>query len=167
MARAGGAFTGILGTYLFPYLNARLGLVHTNIAAAWGFVLCIVPISLIDLPGDTMGTGRAHAMLFAIVISRVCLWCFDLANVQTMQEAVAENARGEINAAQEAMCQLMELVMATLAIFFSGTFRFLVFASALGVSSAAAIITVWSGRHRHVAPNFKEHLSEIPLQTAA
>merc|ERR1712110_234402 len=89
---------------------------------------------------------RAHDMLAAIVLSRIFLWCFDLANVQVMQESIAENSRGEINSMQGSTCQLMELIMATLGLFFSApaSFPVLFYASAFGVGMAALFVTFWA-----------------------
>lgn len=148
-SRGAGAFAGILGTFLFPPLRRMLGVVPTNMIAAWFFVVCIDPISLLYLPSYTGGLlFRAEAMLGVIVVSRIFLWCFDLSNVQIMQETVEENVRGEMNATQTATCQFMELLMATLALFCSSNFHVLVFSSALGVTMAAIVLTIWALRKR-------------------
>lgn len=145
-SRGCGAFTGIVGTFIFPKLCSRLGLVPANIVEAWAFVGCILPISLLYI-GDT-GTVHAYALLTAIVLSRVFLWGFDLANVQLMQEMVEESARGELNGMQSATCNVMEFVMAILGLFCTSrnNFRVLVFASGGGVTCAALVITLWAVR---------------------
>jgi len=152
-ARAGGAFTGIVGARIFPYLCGACGLVPANVIEAWAFVCCIVPISLLYIGGDHEAY-RAYLLLGAIVISRVFLWGFDLANVQTMQEFVEEDVRGEINGMQSAACNIMEFVMAILGMFCTSrqNFRILVFSSGGGVTCAAIIITLWAVTRRREPP---------------
>lgn len=153
-ARGGGAFTGILGTMIFPLLRSYLGLVGANIVEAWAFVLCIVPTALqyIESPSEIPGDDapRAHFLLFGIVLSRLFLWGFDLANTQLMQEMVNADTRGEINGMQAATCNIMELVMSSLALLCTshGSFRVLVFASGGGVTCAAVILTIWAWTRR-------------------
>lgn len=148
-ARGCGAFTGMLGTVMFPCVRSKLGPVRSNVFAAWAFVLCILPISLLYIDPNHW-SARAYLLLCAIVVSRIFLWCFDLANVQLMQETVEEDCRGEINGMQDATCNVMELIMATIALFCTAhsQFRILVFASGGGVTLAAVLITLWAMTRR-------------------
>jgi len=145
-ARGGGALTGMAGTFLFPRLRNSFGVISSNVIAAWLFVACIWPICALYLFDMLADDVRAHFMLGAIVFSRIFLWCFDLANVQVMQECIPEASRGEINSMQGATCQLMELAMATLGLFFYGpsTFATLFYSSAFGVGMAAVLVTLWA-----------------------
>eukprot|EP00929_Paragymnodinium_shiwhaense_P037665 TRINITY_DN20028_c0_g1_i1.p1 TRINITY_DN20028_c0_g1~~TRINITY_DN20028_c0_g1_i1.p1 ORF type:complete len:454 (-),score=52.72 TRINITY_DN20028_c0_g1_i1:395-1756(-) len=144
LSRGGGAIAGILGTYLFPCANKKLGLTGTSLVAAWAFAACIDPISsLYTTTASTHSVALAYSMLTAIVVSRTFLWMFDLANVQVLQESVSELERGQINSMQGATCQFMELLMSALAIPFADDFRVLFFASAGGVTMAAVLLTLW------------------------
>lgn len=146
VARGGGALMGLLGTVLFTFLRTQLGLIPASLVSAWAFAGCIVPISLLYIDSAEYWPLRSYLLLGAIVVSRVFLWCFDLSNVQMMQETVAEDSRGELNGMQAATCQVMELVMSFLSLFCTapGQFRFLVFASAAGVSMAAVLLSLWA-----------------------
>lgn len=154
VARGLGGLFGILGTHIFPHMRKALGVYWAGVVAAFAFVICIDPIS-ISYYGvtDSGGASRAYVMLMAIVVSRMFLWCFDLANAQTMQECIADDQRGEVNSMQNATCTLMELMMATAALFCSNDFPVLIVASALGVTTAALILTLWSCRHSPIAFN--------------
>lgn len=147
-ARGGGAITGMLGTFLFPRLRAALGVIAANVVSSWLFVACIWPICGMYFFEMFSDQTRAHLMLCAIVVSRIFLWSFDLANVQVMQESIAESSRGQINAMQGATCQLMELLMATLGLFYFSPSNFptLFYCSAGGVGMAALLVTLWAAR---------------------
>lgn len=147
-ARGFGAVTGIMGTYLFPRLRQWTGVATTSVISVWAFVFVVAPISVLFINTDEFWPLRSYVMLLAILFSRLFLWSVDLANQMIMQETVSEESRGEVNAMQGATCQVMELMMTILSLFFSSmwTFRFLVFASVGGVSLAALTITSWASR---------------------
>jgi len=149
LSRGGGAVTGILGTFLFPVLLHRFGLITASLIACWAFAICVVPISVLYLPVP-VGALRGYSMLVAIVVSRTFLWCFELSNIQTMQQWVADGERGVLNATQFAMTQVIGLLMATIALFSADSFHILVFASAIGVGMAPIILTLWARRSTSV-----------------
>jgi iron-regulated transporter 1 len=114
-SRGAGALLGIVGTFVFPCLvRCSSSVANTGAASIWLFWLFILPagvsfaIDAFNGVDSTIGGLRVspYLMLATVALSRVWLWCFDLAECQIMQEMVDENERGTMNAVQTAMYQV-------------------------------------------------------------
>uniref|UniRef100_A0A7S2VSX8 Solute carrier family 40 member n=1 Tax=Zooxanthella nutricula TaxID=1333877 RepID=A0A7S2VSX8_9DINO len=117
VARSAGALGGILGTWIWPRLQARLGTLPGAAASLWLFVVCLAPV-----PAGLLGSPTL--MLVLVVMSRPFLWAFDLAMVSVIQEQVPASWRGKAAGLQAVACQLFELAISALAMAFSGHDRF-------------------------------------------
>eukprot|EP00928_Gymnodinium_smaydae_P033326 TRINITY_DN23902_c0_g1_i1.p1 TRINITY_DN23902_c0_g1~~TRINITY_DN23902_c0_g1_i1.p1 ORF type:complete len:469 (-),score=62.09 TRINITY_DN23902_c0_g1_i1:562-1932(-) len=109
MAKSVSALTGLVGTFVWPRLRTRFGMLKGAGVALWMFVLTLAPVlpSLVWSP---------YPMLLCIGCSRVFLWAFDLSMVSVLQELVPCGFRGRAAGAQSLVCQLFELAISTLAV---------------------------------------------------
>jgi len=117
VVRSVGALAGILGTWLWPRLQARLGTLPGASVALWLFVLCLAPVPA------TLAWSPSP-MLLLVSLSRPFLWAFDLAMVSVLQELVPARWRGKAAGLQAVACQLFELAISALAVALSGSERF-------------------------------------------
>lgn len=141
--RSAGALAGMIGTWLWPWLHRRLGLLPGAATALWTFVLVLTPVAPL-LPRSP------YWMLLLVTLSRPFLWSFDLANVSVLQELVPPAQRGAWAGAQAVVCQLMELAISALAVAWSSadSFPALAAASFVSVLSAGILFTVCSLVHQ-------------------
>lgn len=126
-ARSAGAFAGLLGTFLWPYIQSRMG---TPRGAAIALLAFIVVVGA-ALPGLRMSPGVA---LMFVTLSRPFLWTFDLAMVSILQDFVPVHWRGKAAALQAVACELFELLIAAAAIALPNSEQFWALA---GISFAA------------------------------
>jgi len=132
VARSAGALAGILGTWIWPRMQARLGTLPGAAAALWLFVACLAPA-----PASLLWSPAL--MLVFVVASRPFLWAFDLAMVSVLQEQVPSSWRGKAAGLQAVACQLFELAISALAVALSGHERFRALAGvSLGVLALSA-----------------------------
>ncbi|KAI8805120.1 Ferroporti-1 [Cladochytrium replicatum] len=129
-ARGASVVTGLLGAAISPFLINRTGLVLTGVVAVWSQALSLIPavfalwmwnISSDDKSGSDW---QAHVFVASVVVSRVGLWLFDLAQTQIMQERVAEDERGVVNGVQVAIQNLFELGSMASTMVFSDPMQF-------------------------------------------
>ena len=144
-----------MGTFVFPCLLRCIGSVpQTGAVSLWAFWLFIMPagvsfaIDAINGVDSTIGGLRVspYLMLVTVALSRIWLWCFDLAECQIMQEWVEENERGTMNSVQTAMYQVFWVLLSVQGMALSDPSDFFVLAilSVATVFCAALIFTAWA-----------------------
>ena len=89
--------------------------------------------------------GSVWIFLACLVLSRVGLWTFDLAERQIMQEFVPEEKRGIINSVEFSLTNVFSLLSFGLGIVWSQPEQFgvIVIISFCAVSLAAVLYTIW------------------------
>ncbi|KAL7690757.1 putative 8-oxoguanine DNA-glycosylase, DNA glycosylase, major facilitator superfamily [Plasmopara halstedii] len=149
ISRGAGAITGLVGTIIFSYLQTHFKRVqHIAILSVWLFWLCLTPIPLIFILAKESITSD-YVMLICVVISRAWLWCTDLAETQIMQEWIAPDQRGAINAMQTALSQFFYILIQFSGIIFHDPHQFeaLVFFSLTAVLASALGFTYWGVKY--------------------
>lgn len=109
IARSVGAFAGLLGTWIWPCIQRRMGTPRGAATALLAFIFVVGAV----LPG--LRTSPGVALLF-VILSRPFLWAFDLAMVSILQDFVPVQWRGKAAALQAVACELFELLIATAAV---------------------------------------------------
>jgi iron-regulated transporter 1 len=140
-----GALFGLIGTLLFPILVRQMQSVErVAVLSVWLFWLTLLPVGAVFF---FKGESRASdfIMIGAVLVSRMWLWCTDLAETQIMQEWVEERQRGLINAMQMATSKVFYILILLTGLIFSDPRQFeaLVFMSIAAVGSAAIGFTAW------------------------
>ncbi|KAG7375316.1 hypothetical protein PHYBOEH_002833, partial [Phytophthora boehmeriae] len=150
-----GAFTGLLGTMIFPHLRSSMKRVErVAVLSVWVFWLCLAPVLLAFLlAGESVVSD--YLMLGCVAISRAWLWNTDLAETQIMQEWIAPNERGSINSMQTATSQFFFILIMLVSVVFHDPRQFetLVMFSLAAVFTSAVGITLWEikyGRKRDI-----------------
>ena len=87
-----------------------------------------------------------YAFVFCVVISRVGLWTFDLAETQIMQLGISEDERGVVNTSENSLTNVAEfaVLIATLLVARPEFFIILVLISIGCVQIAAIMYTLWA-----------------------
>jgi iron-regulated transporter 1 len=99
--RAAGALTGILATFLYPWLQKRLGILTIGMLGICHQLLCllvaVLPVLLyhMGLPGGWSQLGLLYCTLTGVALSRTGLWLFDLCVSQLLQDEVEHSELGE------------------------------------------------------------------------
>ena len=105
-SRGVGAVFGMGGTFLFPLVTGCFGgrFRQTGLVAVWLFWLLLLPSALSFL---WYGESRIsdYSVIGCMIISRVGLWMFDLAETQVMQEDVEPRHRATLNSVQTSLFQ--------------------------------------------------------------
>jgi iron-regulated transporter 1 len=146
-----GSIFGLLGTFVFPKLERWLGSVpRAGLFAIWLFWITLVPAAVILLTvGDCVESD--FALMTGMILARVGLWAFDLAERQIMQEWIDEADRGKVNGMQTSGTQLAYVCIQAAGIVFPDPKDFgqLVVFSILAVLAAALLYTLWMVRERN------------------
>jgi iron-regulated transporter 1 len=99
--RAAGAVTGILATFLYPWLHKRLGILTTGLLGMCYQLLmllvAVLPVLLYQLgvPGSWSQQALLYCTLAGVALSRTGLWLFDLCVSQLLQDEVGHSELGE------------------------------------------------------------------------
>ncbi|KAL7420286.1 hypothetical protein Q5752_005255 [Cryptotrichosporon argae] len=141
--------TGLLGTVLMPFLEARLGLVRAAAWSLWSELVCLVfpVLALFSASAAARATYSAAwpvptrvALFGGVVLSRVGLWSFDLCQTKEIQQALDGHPRRNALAARQLALQsafdLAKYVLA-LAIGNPAQFRWTALVSWLAVGAGA------------------------------
>ncbi|KAL6051429.1 Solute carrier family 40 protein [Balamuthia mandrillaris] len=163
------AAVGMISTFLTPSLFTIYGKEKTGLYSLWQQTVCLVICLLFFFGAASRGTvimstlesaGRwlhwdvgesfveASAIwmfLVFLILSRVGLWSFDLAERQIMQEAVPEDKRGTINSVEYSLTNVFSLLSYLMGMIVPDPehFGILVIVSFLAVFIAACLFTRW------------------------
>jgi iron-regulated transporter 1 len=160
--------TGLMGTFLSPYLTQRIGLVRTGSYSLW---MELVPLSL-SVVSFYKGADTRHrpawntALLFTgLALSRIGLWSFDLAQLAQVQVALSSHPnRNALMGLQFALQNVFDLLHYAMTIIFSkpSSFKIPVDISYAAIAlSTLLYVTVYARRERgHLL-----HLDQIGLQS--
>lgn len=133
-----GALFGLSATFIYPVIHAKKGTLQSGkfFISTQSFMLILSLIFFIL--GD--GWSRYLFMLF-LLLSRIGLYGFSLAETQLRQVHIPINVRGRLNGLSTSLNHLMTLIIYGLGIVFSETneFVYLVFISVVAVSLAALL----------------------------
>jgi len=143
-----GAFFGLMGTFLFAFVKDRFGLLRTGSVAIWTFWIILFPVGV--LFADNAGAHLVGTSLtILLAVSRMFLWCYDIAVVEIFQSLISEEDRGVFNSIQTGMCNLFVCIIQIIGIQFHriDQFEYLIYISLAVVFSAASIFSVWSVCH--------------------
>mmetsp|Transcript_18070 Transcript_18070/g.59527 ORF Transcript_18070/g.59527 Transcript_18070/m.59527 type:complete len:536 (+) Transcript_18070:52-1659(+) len=145
-SRGVGAVFGMGGTFLFPLVTGCFGgrFRQTGLVAVWLFWLLLLPSALSFL---WYGESRIsdYSVIGCMIISRVGLWMFDLAETQVMQEDVEPRHRATLNSVQTSLFQALFVLIQIGGLCFHKPQQFeaLVYWSVLSVLCSAVIYTGW------------------------
>jgi len=140
------AITGILATLLATPLMRIFGIFKAGVFFAWFQWLFLVPAtiaSFLPLYGHHWGV---YLFMGMVIISRMGLWGFDLAEVSIMQTWVDEKEAGTINAVEYSATQLFSLIpyLASIVSNDPKCFVWMVVGSSLSILSAAVLFSTWA-----------------------
>eukprot|EP00040_Diaphanoeca_grandis_P014078 m.71210 g.71210 ORF g.71210 m.71210 type:complete len:700 (+) comp24327_c0_seq1:133-2232(+) len=173
--RGVGAGFGLLGTFIYPRLSPKFGLIKTGGISIWsqvGFLaLCLASTFYAGHTGDCSDfTESEHdscihnrnvemgLLISGVVISRCGLWMFDLAVTQMLQERVPIAIIATVNGTQSSIQNLLDLFSYVLGVMLNRPQDFtpLVWISFAFVFAASLLYTsFW-----HSVKNFSEISSE-------
>ena len=146
---------GVGATFLAPHLISTMGMEKAGLFSIWfqqGFLLLSV-IAFFLFNNDTSSlaldasdpTSTIWIFLGCLVLSRMGLWSFDLAERQIMQEYVPKEKRGLINGVEFSLTNVFFVGSYLMGVIASrpDQFQWLVSLSFLAVTSAALLYTLW------------------------
>jgi len=166
--RGVGAAFGLLGTFIFPIMVSKRGLIQTGGISIWFQLvllgLCIVSTFFSGHTGDcsefegTEHDGCIHdrnvevgLLITGVVVSRCGLWMFDLAVTQMLQERVETDVIAKVNGVQSSIQNLLDMFSYLLGVILStpDDFRFLAWISFMFVLFAVLLYTsFWRNGYR-------------------
>lgn len=93
-----GVLTGLMGTFLMPWLESKISLIRAGGWTIWLQFLCLIPV-VVSLYLDDLSSSPSMlkpALLFGgIALSRMFLWAFDLCQLKQFQSfTIAHNIAG-------------------------------------------------------------------------
>ena len=159
------AVFGIAGTFAFPAIHRCTGsLTRAGLISIWMFWILQLP-SVLSFWWWGESSTSDYATMLAMIISRVGLWSFDLAETQLLQEWVEEEDRGTINSMQIATYRACFVVIQGLGMIFHNPadFPYLVAVSTGTVLLASVIYSAWYARHNVGAYQIVDELGNIKL----
>ncbi|KDQ53177.1 hypothetical protein JAAARDRAFT_197661 [Jaapia argillacea MUCL 33604] len=147
---------GLLGTFVAPAMEKRLGLIRAGHWAIWSEVISLLPVLLsfyVGAPKDGIrSSGWNAALLFAgMALSRIGLWAFDLCQLKELQTALADHPRrNAITALQFAMQNIADLMKYVLTMILSrpSQFRWAALVSFISVCAGALSYLLFLKRMR-------------------
>ncbi|SNX82863.1 related to ferroportin 1 [Melanopsichium pennsylvanicum] len=103
--RAAGVVAGLIGTFVMPILERRIGLVRTGSYSLFGELIPLIPAVvsfwITGSPTDHLGLSDKHrpswntGLLFSgLALSRIGLWSFDLTQLAMIQTALSPEQLG-------------------------------------------------------------------------
>jgi iron-regulated transporter 1 len=151
-------FIGLIGASVAPALIKKLGSRKTaRIAQTWQ--ACFVLLAAVGF-----FTGRTILVLVAIAVSRLGVWCFDLAERQLVQEAVTASQRAPLFALETSASQCAHISILMVGLLFPAPSQFgiLVALSATATTSACAILNTSLRGKRLSSPTAVAPLQSSP-----
>jgi len=171
------ALIGLVSTFGTPPLIKRSGIEFTGLISIWFQHVCLIVgvafFFLLDLqerdiiPSTVPSQVSIAVFLLMLVLSRIGLWSFDLAERQIMQEYVAEEKRGIINSVEFSLTNVFSLLSYGVAIVAHDPdqFGWLVGASFSAVTIAALLYSLWTVVKRKATANINNTLESISVET--
>lgn len=99
----------ISATFLAPVLINHLGAVRAGIWSLCCQCLCLTPSILQFWTNDLTPSISNYIFILSVVLSRVCLWSFDLTAQLQVQNSVDANQRGSFSATEASLQNFFEL----------------------------------------------------------
>jgi len=132
-ARSCGALGGLLGTWLWPAFQSRLGTLRGAAASVFTFLLCVAMVlPCLETP---------YMALLFVMLSRPFLWAFDLAMITILQELVPPKQRGKAAGMQNMAIHICEVAIASATMAFPLAEQFWMVAGiSLAAISASALL---------------------------
>lgn len=140
--RSLGAAVGVLATYVFPLVIARLGFYR----GALSFISMQFVTLFVSLIFFLEGSPLSQLMFLGLMlVSRIGMYGFTLGEVQFRQENIEESVRGRINGVAKAMNGLFNLGIFMLAAFLPQMvdFKYLVLLSVASIGVGMALTWRW------------------------
>mmetsp|Transcript_56984 Transcript_56984/g.180315 ORF Transcript_56984/g.180315 Transcript_56984/m.180315 type:complete len:179 (+) Transcript_56984:84-620(+) len=149
--RSACAAMGFFATYVSAFAISRLGVVRAGWGALTlqgillGVAMCLYFGRIAFAPP---GTAMVSIAVFCacVVISRIGLWTYDMAETQIFQTTVDEDEAGAVNTTEFSLCSLAELIMLATAAVIEDPAHFgaLALLSALAVGGSWLNFTRWA-----------------------
>jgi iron-regulated transporter 1 len=140
-----GALFGLLATLIYPRLEAQLGVALSGLT----FIGLQALTLIIAVPFFASKSFGGLVFLSLILVSRIGLYGFSLAEMEIRQRTIALGQRGQINGVASSLTSF-----ATLILFGMGTlvgshedFKFLFLLSIIAVSTGACTFLYWFKKH--------------------
>lgn len=152
------AISGLTSTFLAPYLIKRVKVFSAGVISIYLQFGCLVAgmgfFVMFHFWSEKL-YFTVFLFLGCLVLSRLGLYAFDLAEIQIMQQLVDQKDSGIINATEGSLTKVADLVVFMSALFFSTpqNFIFLAAGSLACVGLAALLYTFWYLRN-------KKHMSQ-------
>lgn len=163
--RGAGAFSGVLGARLFPFIQRQFG-VHGSgclgISVQLASLIGGVAPSIMMTFGGQINDAKLimHFLVCGLVISRFGLWVFDLSVTQIMQTRVNIGKIGSVSGAQKLHENLFTVILYVVVVAFPRPqdFIWLMIGSLCTVGSAFAIYFIYfvNDRVKSVGENQQE-----------
>jgi iron-regulated transporter 1 len=135
--RAVAGVSGIISTYILPYLSNHIGIVRSGLWAIWFETFSLVPVVL-SLTTWFSASVWAPVMLFGgMSVSRIGLWIFDISETIILQQMVDPAQIGSISGWQHSLCNFFDLSQYVLTAIVSDPKDFVIPAT---VSLAAVVV---------------------------
>ena len=168
-----GAVFGILGTYLTEMLHNKfnMGLELIGLITLWLFWISVAPSGIQFIAenlvhtdifsGDSIchiglqmcsddrdsdaNVDGAYVILVCMIVARLGLWAFDLAENQMMQERVRPSVRAQVNGVQMSVSEGFTILMSAFAMLFHATsdFYILLLVTLSMIFGACVVYTSW------------------------
>jgi len=145
---------GFFAASIFPFLRQQFGLASLAQRAIWlQATLVMVAASSFFLP---LQQGLQVLCLFTL-LSRVCLWLFDLSCRQIAQECISEKVRGRVNGTWRSLVAFFEMSSFVLTMLVPDPNRFYVLGvmSSCCVTTAAIICSCSSSHSKHLLDGYQ------------
>lgn len=136
--RASGALVGLAATFLYPAVHKKAGTLKSGKI----FISIQALMLIVSLGFFAYGQGFSrYFFLIFLLLSRIGLYGFSLAETQLRQIYIPMKLRGRLNGVSTSLNHLMTLIIYAMGIVFSETdeFIYLVLTSVLAVSLAALL----------------------------
>ena len=139
--RAISAVSGLMATFVAQWAIHRIGAPAAGIAGVLLQLLMLVPAVICFV---VPGTSVTWFLLF-IVLSRMGLWAYDIAEVQIMQEGVPRQLIGAVNSTERSLQKMFELASYVTVMIWHDPAQFsvLVFISCASIATSAVLFCVW------------------------
>ena len=159
------AISGVASTFLAPFLIRRYKVFTGGLISIYLQFSCLVVGVLCFMVFHFFTEQFAftiYIFLACIVLSRLGLYSFDLAEIQIMQQLVDQQDSGIINSTEGSLTKVADLVVFIAALLFStpANFVFLVAGSLTCVGMACLLYTLWYLRNRRNMPQWLLEIEE-------
>nr|CAG4715533.1 unnamed protein product [Naegleria fowleri] len=159
------AISGLSSTFLGPFMIRRYNVFKGGLISIYLQFSCLV-VGVLFFIGFHFFTETfsfaVYLFLICVVLSRLGLYSFDLAEIQIMQQLVDPTDSGIINATEGSLTKVADLVVFISALLFStpSNFVILVVGSLCCVGSACLLYSLWYLRNRKHFPQWLQQIEE-------